>query len=933
MPKILNPKDVTGTTRFNLDFELSGAVVVQLLKEFKKDYPNIKHTPSSVKLIDAEHKQGMEISLKFISFFPELTKERTEKVRKRIYKHIAKKSEVYYSTSRESLELSISSLLADDIRSCASLLYYALHKFINGSMYSFLNEKFNLEDHKIELAEVEHFTSANFYKFTELKSKMEGEINRENYKERLCIKNNSADPFLLIQYVIKGELKGLETCLLPYTEYISKSLFDKTYDHPELGSDMTGLINEFVKKKTERKKIRQEEEVKASIAFAIEKSLIEEENKAFWLLSVLSLRLYWLRQTADYEFDFEVKTSTREMSILLSSVKAFLDRQVEIENKKQQGEARTKLTEPINNKDKTEEQDLDEKEYGGLIENTQKNNKKYSVDISFPSEIHIKHEVSVFLTALHLDSIFKKEQIILVLNLTECITNRGHYFIFESKSILAPYLYIYINDDGRWTAWFAESNSQNFITSAGLMEVFNEFLNKLEVAYEKVFGKEFAPVLIQSIPMYVKQQDILDINSVINVNKTLKSQKGKVLGLITEQLKFILDTPKKNINSMKINDFIIEFDLIFNTKRSLDIVPFDTMFLNKVINAPENKMLISLVVGNYEGENAEKMLAASKRVYFDLMRNFNMDNSIEGFMPIHVTPDELEAFFGEFDENENVLLEKILGCINDIVYEMIINGKTDGTEEIIDKYIGFPNMVPYALANKGLLYFRNDSLNVDESEKIGKEYYEKAIDLESDKKDEYIKTLKQKYYYEMARFYLKRKNDLEKALEYIGESIGFGEEGLFYEEAVKLNDEIMSVMALDEVAITEVGNKEERKEDISLFLEEKVLTGDGIIIIISDENPNKSDSLVEYIIDKDASELKLNVKLDSFLENQKIFLFIDEVFEKEIFLKEKEQIEIIMNEKLSHGEHVISAVQFEGEKATGKLLNYAEAKFKIKQTE
>ncbi|MCM3198329.1 hypothetical protein [Bacillus cereus] len=930
MPKILNPKDVTGTTRFNLDFELSGTVVIQLLKEFKKDYPNIKHTPSSVKLIDAEHTKGMEISLKFISFFPELTKERAEKVRKRIYKHIAKKSEVYYSTSRESLELSISSLLADDIRSCASLLYYALHKFINGSMYSFLNEQFNLEDHKIELAEVEHFTSANFYKFTELKSKMDGKINRENYKERLCIKNNSADPFLLIQYVIKGELKGLETCLLPYTEYISKSLFDKTYDHPELGSDLRGLINEFVKKKTERKKIRQEEEVKASIAFAIEKSLIEEENKAFWLLSVLSLRLYWLRQTADYEFDFEVKTSTREMSILLSSVKVFLDRQVEIENKKQQSEARTKLTEPINNKDKTEEQDLDEKEYEGLIENTKKNNKKYSVDISFPSEIHIKHEVSVFLTALHLDSIFKKEQIILVLNLTERITNRGHYFIFESESILAPYLYIYINDDGRWTAWFKESNSQNFITSAGLMEVFNEFLNKLEVAYEKVFGKELAPVLIQSIPMYVKQQDIQDINSVINVNKTLKSQKGKVLGLITKKLKVILDTPRKNINSLKINDFIIEFDLIFNTKRSLDIVPFDTMFLNKVIKVPENKMLISLVVGNYEGENAGKMLAASKRVYFDLMRNFNMDNSIEGFMPIHVTPDELEAFFREFDENENenVLLEKILGCINDIVYEMIINGKIDGTEEIIDKYIGFPDMVPYALANKGLLYFRNNSLNVDESEKIGKEYYEKAIDLESDKKEEYIKTLKQKYYYEMARFYLKRKNDLKKALEYIGESINFGEEEQFYAEAVKLNDEIMSVMALEEVATTEVANK----EDIPLFLEEKVLTGDGRIIIISDENATKSDSLVEYIIDKDASELKISVELDSFLESQKIFLFIDEVFEKEMFFKGKEQIEIIMNEKSSPGEHVISAVQFEGEKATGKLLNYAEAKFKIKQT-
>ncbi|WP_309446005.1 hypothetical protein, partial [Bacillus cereus] len=376
-----------------------------------------------------------------------------------------------------------------------------------------------------------------------------------------------------------------------------------------------------------------------------------------------------------------------------------------------------------------------------------------------------------------------------------------------------------------------------------------------------------------------------------------------------------------------------EFDLVFNTKRFLDIVPFDTMFLNKVIKNPEDKMLISLVVGNNEDENTEKIIAASKSTYFNLMSNFNMDNSIEGFMPIHVTSDELESFSSGYDGNENPLLEKIIVCINDVAYDMIMNGKIDGTEEIIDKYSGFPNMLPYALANKGLLYFRNDSLNVDESEKIGKEYYEKAINLESDKKEEYIKTLKQKYYYEMARLYLKRKKDLEKAQEYIGVSIDFGEEEQFYEEATKLNDEIMSLMALEEVATTEVANKEEMIEDIPLFLEEKVLTGDGRIVIISDENPNKSDLLVEYIIDKDTSELKISVKLDSFVENQKIFIFIDDVFEKEMLFKEKERIEIIMeNENLSPGVHVISAVQFEGEKATGKVLNYAEANFKIKQT-
>ncbi|PGW65205.1 hypothetical protein COE18_03990 [Bacillus cereus] len=938
MPKILNPKDVTGTTRFNFDFKLSNSVLLQLYKEFGDDYPIATQTPSSIKLINTKDKKAMEISFEFISFSPVLAKEEAERVRKRIYKHIAKKSEVYYSTSKESLELSISSLLADDIRSCASLLYYALHKYINGSMYSFLNNQFDLEDYKIGLAEVEHFTSSNFHKFTKVKNQDSVEINRENYSQKLCIRSNSANPFLLIQHVIKGDLRELEICLMPCTEYISRSLFDKSYSDPQLGPYLKNLVAKFNEKSKGKKKVRQEEEVKASLAFAIEKSLTEESSKVFWLLCVLSLRLYWLRQTADYEFDFEVKTSVREMSILLSSVKSFLDKQVGFEKNKQIDEQKTKLEDPINEKNKAEEQELDEKEYEVALKSTTRNNKKYSIDISFPSEINIDHDVSVFLTALHLDFEFNKEQIILILNLNEHITNQEKYFIFDSKNILAPHLYVYINDEGRWTAWFKANDSKNFITPSGLMEVFYKFLECLKTGYEKVYGNEYSSLLIYSAPINIKQQDILNVNSIINVNTTLKTQKRKILGLVTSRLREVLDTPKKNAVCIKINDFIIEFKLVFNTSRFLDIVPFDTMFFNKVVKEPENKMIINIVVGNYEKEKVEKLLVNSNRAYFNLIKKFNMDGSIDGFMPIHTTPDELEALLTNSEMNQNVLLEKIIGCISDVIYRRIVDGKTEGIEEIIDKYSKFPSLAPYAFANKGLLYLRNEFLDVGESEEQGKGYYEKAISLEHDKKEEYIKSLKQKYFYEMARFCFKRKIDLEKATEYIGKALDFGEKERFYQASLELNDEIVNAISQEEVATTHISTNKENIDEmptvLPTFPNENLLTGDGRITIVSDEDLNDGDPSVEYIIDKGASLLHITVQLESFVRNQEVYLYIDGNFaEKHLFIDNEERKVILNNEKLILGKRVISAVQFENKEATGKLLNYAEAKFEIKEVE
>ncbi|KZE06656.1 hypothetical protein B4117_1817 [Bacillus mycoides] len=936
MPKILKPKDVTGTTRFNLDFQLSKSVKIQLIKEFKKDYPVLKETPASIKLINSNYTNGIEIGDKFISFFPELLKGQKEKIRERIYKHIAKKSEVYYSTSKESLELSISSLLADDIRSCASLLYYALHKYINGSMYSFFNNQLMLEDHKVELAEVDHFTSANFYSFSKVYNNATTDIAVENYKKKICTKNKSANPFLLTKYIIKGDLKELEVYLLPYINYISYNLFNKQYDDKHFAKHLNQLIKGFFSKKNAGDKVSQEEEVKASIAFSIEKSLVEEEDKSLWMLYILALRLYWLRQTADYEFDFEVKTSIREMSILLSAVKSFLDIQLQNEESKQLEDSKAGLGEEFKSKEKSLEQDFKEKADQDEI----KDNKMYSVDIKFPSEIHIDHEVSIFLTALHLDSFFKKEEIIRVLNFTEHITNEGKYFIFESAVLLAPQLYIYITEDGRWTAWFKMDEFAAFVKFSDLIGVFQEFLNLLKQGYKKAFENEFSPRLIYSIPLYVtKSKNLLDANSIVKMDEAMQKQTKDILRLFVNRLGYNLKTPRNSF-SIKIKDLIVEFKLIFNPNRFTDIVPFGTMFVNKVVKNPKNKVFISLVVSNDEEESIKKMMRISSNAYIDLIKDFKMDNALEGFTSLNVTSYELEEFINNKDKRDSRLLHSIVSIINQVAYNKIMMGQIEGVYEIIEKCIGFPEVAPYAVANKALFYLRNESLNIDECEEKGKELYKHAMDIEHDSKGEYIENLEQKYNYEMARFYFKRKVNYQKVEEYLQKAISFGEEGHYYKDSIKLHTEFLNVITLMETASDvslsyseeTTGKLGEKKNSECPFPKETKLVGTGEITIITSEGNLDNENLPVMYVNEDTLVMEFTMNLVGFEKGEAVYIYMDKIFEKTEQSLDLTQTTITLKkEMLKLGVHTVTAVQFKDNNPLGKILSFIEMNFEIKE--
>ncbi|WP_231594051.1 hypothetical protein [Cytobacillus firmus] len=814
MAKILNPKDVTGTTRFLFDFDFTSTMFIQLLKEFKSGYKTLRSTSRSMKLINKEDKSVIEICNDYISFFPPLSDSEAESVRKRIYKHIAKRSEVYLSTSWENLELSVASLLTDDLRTSASLLYYSLHKFINGKMYSFFNQKLHLEDHEINFKEIEHFTSANFYLFVNRLEKSQEPLTKDNYEQVLFINRNKCiDPFMLFQSTVSEEqLADCSKHFNSYIDYLCLALFEKQYSDHELKKQLKDVVEDFIQKKESKEKTTQEEEVTAAIAFAIDKSIDETANQPLWMFYALTLRLYWLRQTADYEFDFEVKTSIREMSILASSMKYFLENQL-INNREEQeitdqtDEKNTLENEALPLSKKKEPNQLDILDGDSIM--------YYSVDANFPSEVVFEDELYVFMTAVHLDTNFSKEHVIYALNLIDEITNRGKYFIYEINKVVKINLYIHINNDGRWTLWIPYEDRTRLISSEEVVAAFEEFLNSFKTSYKDYFGVEYQPLLVSSKPLFLNGKfDIFKTESITNLERSLFSRKYTLERSILKELSKLLNTGYR-YNEIQYNDIKFKINIISYPYNAMDYIPISDMLYQKIKSKPDNLVNVNFILCELDDEEVDKTISSSNSILSVLEHEHGFNEALEQNYSIKITHEQFNDFL--INQDDNYIIEKFSECLNEIAYDRIMSGKFDSMEELLRTCLSVPTSDAHPLATMGLYYLRNEAFSLEESEEKGKDFYNKAINLETHNREEYISHLKQKYNYEMAKFYIDRKNEPEKAEEYVKMSLEIGDEGLFYGDILELIESLKSEDSTKEIASAlEKEVKENKQGELTL---------------------------------------------------------------------------------------------------------------------
>lgn len=796
MTNLFIPKEVTGSTRFCFEFTLTSSMVRQLIDDFKEDYPEYIHAGKSKKLINKEEKNGIEIGQRFVSFFPPLEEHKIEEVKRRLYKHIAKKSEVYHSTSKENLVLARNSLLSGDVRSSASLLYYSVHKFISGQMYEFLNKTLKIEDYQIDFKEVEHFTGSNFGLFIVMRKNIKIEdIDHTNYNSFFCIHNNGrVNPYLLIKTIHEDLLEKNTNLFSAYIDLMCLGIFNVHYT--EANKEFFENIAKDYKEKKEKKiKTSQIDDVKGSIAYCLMKGIENPKESSLWELYALLLRLYLLRQTADYEFDFEVSTSLRELSSLLSTVSKYFY----INN---QNNVTDTVDFKNNEKDIFMEDGTTEKEtFGGELYENKSVVKYYNIDVSFPFK-NIDETPLIFLTAIHLDSYFNKEEIFYILNLTEGITNNGKYFVFSGKYVLSILLYVYINDEGRWTAWFSNSSGIYSVSPADLIMSFNEFISKLQQGYNELLGKDAMNNMVASNPIFYTQEDrTFSISGLSKLEYSYLQRKVKLERYLSLQINHRLKLDKSFYATLRNSGIDIEIDLVINYSDSMSTIPIQRIVFQEFQNHKNNierKIYLTILVAEESDIEKYDIKVITSRLKKLLADKYSFANQMKWSFLVIETQEGIKRFLNNPDENE--FLVSIVEELNTSAYDLIEASNFEASKVILDKCLIAADFSVLPYATLAMWYLRNEQWDIDESEKLGVLYYEKSMEIHPQYK--YIEDLKQKYYFELSRFYLKRKKNHELGGELLVKAYELGNL-IYYKDVLELMDEAGLINEKeDEVAAT-----------------------------------------------------------------------------------------------------------------------------------
>lgn len=806
MSTVLTPKDITGTTRFSLDFKLTFSMFKQLLKEFNEQGYEVQNLAGGAKLINYSSKEVIEINREFVSFSPILDSGQKEEARRRIYKHVAKRAEVYTNNSFENLELAKKSLLGEELRSCASLLYYSYHKFFNGQLYRFLNLA-GLEDFQIEINEMEHYTSAIFKKYEPTIQDEILEVDEDNYKQIFCTngKKRAANPLVLKKYLFKTNDEEFLQILEPYISFLLLKLANIDTKDDRFLEEITREIDYFLSLPIEETST--EMRVKASVLTCIKNANLENEKRLLWYIYAISLRLYWLRQTADYDFDFEVNTSVREMSLLLRCINKILESTYNIETEEDGLDLNHSITTNIKYLESVSRPEE-------IIEDSLESVDKNSIDvhIKFPKEVSISKDVKVFATKLHLNAEFDKETIITALNFTPYVSNQGKQFMFYVKDKFNISLLFHINDYGRWLFWFEKNNILN-LNQIDLQEAIDIFFEKFQGSYKTYHGTEFESNFLSTKPIiYSSDFGTASFPGIINSYEAFFN--NRLLSLINIKNKI------RNILGYKIDqEGLILESIVF----SFDITTLDLGWgLHNTSSLPR------ILNDNYYYDNKEDK---RKKVYIDILLIEDEDYSIEDLIHYKSLKKDFESKINNFDgylaseyliysanELKELLLEdnksaeetlkmRFSDALNDLSFNLIVeDGVIDANSfNLIEEAIRLAGNSSFPFATKGLWFLRNSSIEVGKSLVEGKEWYKIALNKERELEKDNFLDLYQRYCLELCHFYLFRDVDLNKALEYLKISLSLGEDTFFYEEAKEFKENFFKEETFNDLVRISVG--------------------------------------------------------------------------------------------------------------------------------
>lgn len=765
--RILKPEHVNFTTRFKFDKSINISTIRRLVLEFfPKDQNTILDNPSlqSFKYINPIKKQSIEITSQYISFFPEITEHlQIEDYRERIYRIIARKNEVYYQTALDNMQLALSSIISGNLRSCANLLYYSLHKFYSSLMYQYINTEVNIPDEEIGIKELRHFGSRIFVQSLNKYQEIEKSLTSDNY---LRVLTKNVNPFILSRIIFNNKrIDVIEENLVEYLKFYLQKKWSISIDDPDIEFQLNNKISHY-STPTGKNEI---DEVDLAILIASQKFFEFEEgyDGILYLLDLLAVRLYWLRQTADYDYDFEVKTSTRELAIISACIESLFNL-----FKKNDSNSFDQFL------DSLEPEDIESQK----IKLPYKEIQRYAVNVSFPDNIKFdtKNRV-IFLTAVHLEPFFKLEEIFFTMNLMTNIENHGKYFKFTDSSYVNTDYYLHLNNDGRWFIWL-ENPAAKFEADSYLFEAFNNFIVELHQKYNEIFFDNLdINIVCSSVETdYSKSED----NKILNLYFLNSSVKKEIYNIESSISKLLA----QNLNSDSNNKIIIIEDLKIFCNLILDD---ELVSLSSISNILEDKLdpfsvseaenieylFLNIYVNDiYKTDNPRKMnnfiTLINEYISEHISEKLNIGKDIFQSVSYVSSTKEIENMILNNQLN-NDLEQSLYKLLNNIIYNKLkVNSVTTSQKNILEKIISKTKIDNYYYATLGMWYLRNTTLTPFERFSYGSFYYTKA-------KEHAIKfheTLEFNYNFELANccyecgFYIAAKNFYEIVMNYIDEA-------------------------------------------------------------------------------------------------------------------------------------------------------------------
>lgn len=851
--RILTPEYFSGGTRFPLPFLADSTYKKTqdlLIKEFKDESCKIRVSKSYAKLIFAD--KIIEINPNYVFFLPQLLPTTAEDIRKRIFKNIANKPSVYQQTSMDNLCLSKRTLVEGDLRVSVSLLYYSIHKAITSLQQRMLEGNFgsNVNDN-IKFEELGHFTDIIFYKDYDKYDEVVKEYNK-------CVEDNKniakletvlckyskfgVNPFrvtsIIVEKVDFNNLSLYENAI----NYLAKTIVNnlepnRIINDKDIYNTVGQMLDsEFQETLISKGSISNQEK---RVGMAILKSIYTGWNsdnvkiKARSYILAVFLRLYWLRQTADYAFDFEVKTSYKEISLLIFICEWLLNSLFNYNNSSINNDNLKDYNEIDNMVSETNISD-------NIIEICDNNYFIEDIDSVIFNDIIFDNVNSIYIKAIWQDGNFDYQRLMIsIYKINGVHTENAEIIYFTQK--LAFYIrkvQITISND---CVFLFKINIANHLLDLLIVEeskrVVFELLKELINNYCNISECDFGSIkILLSKPRLNHEfpQGYLDniVNSALDSYKISSFKLTNVSATIHAKIKTLLKNERFTSYRRRIrtgsgdedyfeldnpgtyenpeNKLLLMFNIISivdgnqllrleNDNLLIQIPQFDD-------NRSEDYFNLSFSIILYNNNILDYTKTANNFVdsITDIFDNYNLQNcTLEKSayaIPITVFAQEVDSL-----SIDKIKVQMIEG-INEVAYELIKECEIIFSDSLLSLSENIAENV-YVIATRGLWYFYNKTLSYEDRMSKGSQKYLESIELAQKTDFKNIDSLMQKFNMEKARLLIAN-NHFVEAYSLLNETKSLNSSASYFDEVIEMiklcdiNDSEITTEIIEEAAIS-----------------------------------------------------------------------------------------------------------------------------------